>query len=115
MPEVNKHRFLQPIGITAWINGASGSSKTRLGMGFPDVMAITFDPTGLDCLKEPENVKLLDNLRWHVPLNGIPLNQVFQFSEEPGETGIYCVLCPSDLSLYSKTYCDLHREVRYGN
>ena len=89
MPEVNRNQFLSPTGITCWINGPAGSGKTRLGMGFPDVLAVTFDPTGLDVLKEPENVKLLDNLRWHVPLNGIPLQEVFQFSETPGENGIY--------------------------
>lgn len=89
MPEVNKQQFLSPTGITAWINGPAGSGKTRLGMGFPDVLAITFDPTGLDVLKEPENIKLLDNLRWHVPLNGIELGKVFQFGETPGEEGIY--------------------------
>jgi AAA domain len=89
MPEVNRDKFLSPTGITAWINGAAGSGKTRLAMGFPDVLAITFDPTGLDVLKEPENVKLLDNLRWHVPLNGIELSRVFQFSEVAGEDGIY--------------------------
>lgn len=89
MPEVNRNQFLSPTGITCWINGPAGSGKTRLGMGFPDVLAITFDPTGLDVLKEPENQSLLDNLRWHVPLNGIELSKVFQFSEESGEDGIY--------------------------
>lgn len=89
MPEVSRDQFLSPTGITAWINGPAGSGKTRLGMGFPDVLAVTFDPTGLDVLKEPENVKLLDNLRWHVPLNGIPLQKVFAYSEEAGEEGIY--------------------------
>lgn len=89
MPAINRDQFLSPTGITAWINGPAGSGKTRLAMGFPDVLAITFDPTGLDVLKEPENIKLLDNLRWHVPLNGIPLGHVFQFSETPGEDGIY--------------------------
>jgi hypothetical protein len=89
VPEVNRDKFLSPTGITCWINGPAGSGKTRLGMGFPDVLAITFDPTGLDVLKEPENAALLDNLRWHVPLNGIPLKDVFQFSETAGENGIY--------------------------
>jgi hypothetical protein len=58
-------------------------------MGFPDVLAVTFDPTGLDVLKEPENVKLLDNLRWHVPLNGIDLDEVFKFTEKPDENSVY--------------------------
>lgn len=89
MPEINKQQFLSPTGITAWINGPAGSGKTRLGMGFPDVLAITFDPTGLDVLKEPENVALLDNLRWHVPLNGIELGKVFQFTEQANEESIY--------------------------
>jgi hypothetical protein len=89
VPEVNRDKFLSPTGITCWINGPAGSGKTRLGLGFPDVLAVTFDPTGLDVLKEPENTKLLDNLRWHVPLNGIPLQRVFQYTEEPNEEGIY--------------------------
>lgn len=89
MPEVDRGKFLSPTGITAWINGPAGSGKTRLGMGFPDVLAITFDPTGLDVLKEPENQSLLDNLRWHVPLNGIELGKVFQYTEQDNEEGIY--------------------------
>lgn len=89
MPEVNKEKFLSPIGITCFINGPAGSGKTRLGMGFPNVMAATFDPTGLDVLKEPENVKLLDNLRWHVPLNGLELRKLFQYTEEPSEDSLY--------------------------
>lgn len=89
MPEVNRDQFLSPTGITAWINGPAGSGKTRLGMGFPDVLAITFDPTGLDVLKEPENRALLDNLRWYVPLNGIELQKVFQFTEQDNEESIY--------------------------
>lgn len=92
MPEIKREQFLRPVGITAWINGPAGSGKTRLGMGFPDVLAITFDPTGLDVLKEPENAKLLDNLRWHVPLNGIDLSKVFQYTEEAGEEGIYAAI-----------------------
>jgi hypothetical protein len=92
MPEINRDKFLSPTGITCWINGPAGSGKTRLAMGFPDVLAITFDPTGLDVCKEPENSKLLDNLKWHVPLNGLPLNDVFQFTEKAGETGIYAAI-----------------------
>jgi hypothetical protein len=92
VPEINREQFLSPTGITAWINGPAGSGKTRLALGFPDVLAVTFDPTGLDVLKEPENVKLLDNLRWHVPLNGIPLQKVFQYSEEASEEGIYSAI-----------------------
>lgn len=92
MPEVNRDKFLSPTGITCWINGPAGSGKTRLGMGFPDVLAVTFDPTGLDVLKEPENQPLLDNLRWHVPLNGIDLKKVFQFTETAGEDGVYAAI-----------------------
>jgi hypothetical protein len=92
MPEVNRDKFLSTSGITAWINGPAGSGKTRLAMGFPDVLAVTFDPTGLDVCKEPENRGLLDNLRWHVPLNGLPLSDVFAFTEIPGETGIYAAI-----------------------
>ena len=47
-------------------------------------MAVTADPTGLDLLKEPENAKPLDNLKWHVPLNGLPLRKLFQYTEEQG-------------------------------
>lgn len=92
MPEVNAQNFLTTAGITAWINGPAGSGKTRLAMGFPDVLAITFDPTGLDVIREPENVALLQNLRWHVPLNGLPLSDVFAYTEVAGESGIYAAI-----------------------
>jgi hypothetical protein len=55
-------------------------------------MIVTFDPTGTDVLRQPENQKYIDNLVIHVPLNGIPLNEVFQFTEIPGERGIYGAL-----------------------
>lgn len=89
MPFVNKEEFLKPNGLSIWLNGGAGSGKTLQGMTFPKVMAITFDPTGLDSLKQPENQKYIENLVVHVPLNGIPLQEVFQFTEEPGERGIY--------------------------
>jgi hypothetical protein len=91
MPFVNKQEFLnRPFSI--WVNGPEKSGKTRLAMGFPKVLAATFDTTGLDCLSEPENIHLLDNLVFHAAMNGKPLRQVFQFSEEPGEQGIYPVV-----------------------
>jgi hypothetical protein len=89
MPFVNKEEFLLPNGLTIWLNGGAGSGKTLQGMTFPRVMALTFDPTGLDTLKQPENQKYLDNLIAHVPFNGLPLNDVFQFTEKPGEQSIY--------------------------
>lgn len=88
MPLVNKQQFLnKPFSI--WVNGPEKSGKTRLAVGFPKVFAVTFDPSGLDLLLEPENVHLLDNLIYHCPMNGKPLQQVFQFDEEAGEQGIY--------------------------
>lgn len=88
MPLVDKQQFLnKPFSI--WVNGPEKSGKTRLAMGFPKVFAATFDPSGLDLLLEPDNVHLLDNLIYHCPMNGRPLNEVFQFSEQAGETGIY--------------------------
>lgn len=88
MPFISKEEFLnRPFSI--WVNGPEKSGKTRLAMGFPKVFATTFDTTGLDCLTEPENVHLLDNLVYHAAMNGKSLRQVFQFSEEPGEEGIY--------------------------
>jgi hypothetical protein len=92
MPLVNKEEFLKPTGLTLWLNGGAGSGKTLQGMTFPKVMAITFDPTGLDVLRQPENQKYIDNLVAHVPLNGIPLNEVFQFTETPNEKSIYGAL-----------------------
>lgn len=88
MPLVDKNKFLdRPFSI--WVNGAEKSGKTRLAVGFPKVFAVTFDPSGLDLLREPENIHLLDNLIYHCPMNGKPLREVFQFSEEPGEEGVY--------------------------
>lgn len=91
MPFISKQEFLnRPFSI--WVNGPEKSGKTRLAMGFPKVMAVTFDPTGLDCLTEPENIHLLDNLVYHAAMNGKPLREVFQFDETPGEHGIYPVI-----------------------
>lgn len=92
MPLVNKEEFLRPTGLTLWLNGGAGSGKTLQGMTFPRVMAITFDPTGLDVLRQLENQKYIDNLVAHVPLNGIALSDVFQFTEEPNEKSIYGAL-----------------------
>jgi len=92
MPFVNKDEFLKPNGLTVWLNGGAGSGKTLQGMTFPKVLIITFDPTGTDVLRQPENQKYIDNLVVHVPLNGIPLNEVFQFTEKPSERGIYGAL-----------------------
>lgn len=92
MPFINKEEFLKPNGLSIWLNGGAGSGKTLQGMTFPKVMIITFDPTGTDVLRQPENQKYIDNLVVHVPLNGIPLNEVFQFTEEPSERGIYGAL-----------------------
>ncbi len=92
MPFVNKTEFLKPDGLTVWLNGAAGSGKTLQGMTFPKVMLIAFDPTGADVLRQPENQKYIDNLIVHVPLNGIPLNEVFQFTEKPSERSIYGAL-----------------------
>lgn len=89
MPFVNKEEFLKPNGLSVWLNGGAGSGKTLQGMTFPKVMIVTFDPTGTDVLRQPENQKYIDNLVIHVPLNGIPLQEVFQFTEEPSEGSIY--------------------------
>lgn len=92
MPEITENHFKRTNGMTFWINGPEGSGKTRLALGFPDVMAVTFDPTGLDVLDDPDNAHLRSNLRWHVPMNGLPLNSVFQFTEQPAESGIYAAV-----------------------
>lgn len=92
MPFVSKEEFLKPNGLTVWLNGGAGSGKTKQGMTFPKVLAITFDPTGLDVLRQPENQKYIDNLVMHVPLNGLPLDKVFEFTEKPGEEGIYAAI-----------------------
>lgn len=89
MPKVSEADILKAQGISVWVNGPAGSGKTRLALGFPDVYAVTFDPTGLDLLKEPENEALRGNLRWHAPMNGLPLTELFAYSETAGESGIY--------------------------
>lgn len=92
MPFVNKEEFLKPNGLTIWLNGGAGSGKTLQGMTFPKVMIVSADPTGTDVLRQPENQKYIDNLVMHVPLNGIPLNEVFQYTETPSERSIYGAL-----------------------
>lgn len=89
MPEIQQW---STNAISLWVNGPEGSGKTRLALGFPDVFAVTFDPTGLDMLSDPENANLRGNLKWHVPMNGLLLQSVFQFTEQPGETGIYAAV-----------------------
>jgi hypothetical protein len=88
MPFVDRDKFFnRPFSI--WVNGPEKSGKTRLALQFPGVLAVTFDPSGVDLILEPENAHLLDNLVYHCPMNGKPLQEVFQFSEIPGEQGIY--------------------------
>lgn len=89
MPFINKEEFLKPDGLTVWLNGAAGSGKTLQAMTFPKVLLVSFDPTGADVLRQPENQKYVDNLIVHVPLNGLPLEKVFQFTETPNEESIY--------------------------
>lgn len=69
--------------------GPPGSGKTRCCLSFPKVMAITFDPVGLEIIFDPANEKLRENLVYQVPLNGIPLDEVFKVTEEPNETSLY--------------------------
>lgn len=92
MPFVNKDEFLKPNGLTVWLNGGAGSGKTLQGMTFPKVLMVTFDPTGADVLRQPENQKYIENLILHAPMNGLPLAEVFQFTETPSERSIYGVL-----------------------
>lgn len=89
MPSVNIEARPQ---YTVWLNGPAGSGKTRAALGFPKVLAITFDPTGLDIIHEPENEKIRENLVWHVPLNGLPLATVFKVTEKPDEESLYGAL-----------------------
>jgi hypothetical protein len=69
--------------------GPPGSGKTRCGLSFPKVFAITFDPVGLEIVFDPANEKLRDNLVWTVPMNGIPLDQVFRVTDQPSEDSLY--------------------------
>lgn len=89
MPSVNTEARPQ---YTVWLNGPAGSGKTRAALGFPKVLAITFDPTGLDIVYEPENEKIKENLVWYVPLNGLPLQTIFKVTEEPDEESLYGAL-----------------------
>lgn len=85
MPLFNKES--RPA-YSVWINGPAGSGKTRAALGFPRVFAVTFDPTGLDIVYEPENVNLKDNLVWHCPMVA-PLSEMFAFTESPDENSLY--------------------------
>src|SRR6267142_1408889 len=80
---------LSKPNYSLWINGPAGSGKTRAALGFPKVLAVTLDPTGLDIVYEPENAKLRENLVWHCPLNGLPLSDIFKVTEEPDENSLY--------------------------
>lgn len=86
MPFVTE--FQKPSYAIIFI-GPPGSGKTRCGLSFPKVMAVTFDPVGLEIIFDPANEKLRENLVYHVPLNGLPLEDVFRVTEEPNETSLY--------------------------
>ena len=88
MPSFNRES--RPA-YSVWINGPAGSGKTRSALGFPKVMAVTFDPTGLDIVYQPENEALKDNLVWHCPMTA-PLSELFAFTEEPDEESLYGAL-----------------------
>lgn len=77
---------------TIWLNGPAGSGKTRAALGFPKVFAITFDPTGLDIIYEPENEKIAANLVWQCSMTGLPLSQVFAVTDKPDEGSLYGAL-----------------------
>lgn len=72
--------------------GPPGAGKTRCCLSFPKIFAITFDPVGLEIIFDPANEKLRENLVYHVPLNGIPLDKVFEFTEVPSEGSLYGAL-----------------------
>ncbi len=88
MPYVDRDKFFdRPFSV--WVNGPEKSGKTRLALQFPKVFVVSFDPSGLDLILEPENQHLIENLVYHAPMNGKPLADVFQFSETPSDKGIY--------------------------
>lgn len=89
MPKVSEEDILQPRGYSLWIAGADKSGKTRLALGFPGVFMIKFNPSGDDLLTEPDNAALIPNLKWRIEMNDLPLDSLFAFTEQPGETGIY--------------------------
>lgn len=72
--------------------GPAGAGKTRAALSFPKVFAITFDPVGLEIIYDPANAKLKENLVWHVPLNGLPLDDVFKVTDQPDEHSLYGAL-----------------------
>lgn len=89
MPRFDKNSM---PALTIWVNGPAGSGKTRLALQFPRVFAITFDPTGLDIVYEPENAQLRENLVWHASMNGLPLETVFTYTDKPSEDSLYGAL-----------------------
>lgn len=78
--------------ISVWVNGPAGSGKTRLALGFPKVFLLAFDPSGVDIIWEPENAALRQNLVHYVPMNGLPLKDLFKYTETPGEDSLYGAL-----------------------
>lgn len=86
MPAANE--MTRPQYVIIFV-GPEGSGKTRCALSFPRIFAITFDPVGLEIIYDPANAKLKDNLVWTVPLNGIPIADVFTYTDDPGETSLY--------------------------
>lgn len=86
MPSANQ--MTKPQYVIIFV-GPEGSGKTRCALSFPKIFAITFDPVGLEIVFDPINEKFKNNLVWTVPLNGIPVSEVFTYTEEPSEKSLY--------------------------
>ena len=92
---MNASEFLKRRpGYTICFLGQQGSGKTLQAAYFPKSFWITTDPTGLQTITEsanPDIAKLAANIVEVCPLNGVPLDEVFD-QASTAETSVYGAL-----------------------
>lgn len=77
----------RPATFTVLANGLYGSGKTHLGMTFPKVYYLGFEPSGLDILRIPENKELLGNLVEYEYIEPSTPLQLKEWFEKGGRKG----------------------------
>ena len=86
MPTLDEFKQQAPT-FTVLANGLFGSGKTHLGMTFPKVYYLGFEPSGLDILRIPDNKDLMSNLVEYEYAEPSTVAQYKEWFEKGGRKG----------------------------
>ena len=86
MPTQDEFKQQAPT-FTVLANGLFGAGKTHLGMSFPKVYYLGFEPSGLEILRIPENKELLNNLVEYEYVEPTNTAQYKEWFEKGGRKG----------------------------